>query len=343
MRPGSLFAGRYRIVSKVGEGGFAMIYKAQDLDNHHRSVAVKQINLSMLTPQEMIEATDAYNREVLHLSTLKHGSLPRLHDVFTGPDAWYIVMDFIPGETLEERLKKTYRRRMSAQKVIDTGIALCDVLAYLHAQHPPIIFRDVKPANVMLTRRGRIYLIDFGIARRYVPGRKKDTGTLGSPGYAAPEQYGKAQTSEQTDIYGLGATLQTLLTGKEPLEISISSEKQKRRMQKRIPRRMQPLLQSMLDPDRSQRPRSMGEVKEQLQRLSSRPRHQKMRRVLSSMRKSAVDALLFTLIVIAASAFIELRNFWLVLLIYVVLYLASLLFRLLSSKFFGREGQEAGL
>ncbi|HZR40258.1 MAG TPA: serine/threonine-protein kinase [Ktedonobacteraceae bacterium] len=334
LRPGCLFAQRYRIMSKVASGGFGVIYKAQDLDNHRRTVAIKQINLSMLSAKEMIEATDAYNREVAHLSKLKHGNLPRIYEYFTRSDSWYIVMDFIAGETLEEKLKKTYRKRLPLQTVIDIGIALCDVLAYLHTQHPPIIFRDVKPANIMVTRTGRVYLVDFGIARRYTPGRNKDTGALGSPGYAAPEQYGKAQTTEQTDVYGLAATLQTLLTGKEPLEITISSEKQKRRIQKKIPRKIQPLLQQMLEWDSALRPRSMGEVKERLQRLSSTPRRQKVRRLLANMRKSVFDALLFTMLVITVSAFMELRNLWLVLLTYIVLYFVALIVRLLKGGFF---------
>src|SRR5581483_12280942 len=174
----------------------------------------------------------------------------------------------------------------------------------------------------------------FGIARRYTPGRNKDTGALGSPGYAAPEQYGKAQTTEQTDVYGLAATLQTLLTGKEPLEITISSEKQKRRIQKKIPRKIQPLLQQMLEWDSALRPRSMGEVKERLQRLSSTPRRQKVRRLLANMRKSVFDALLFTMLVITVSAFMELRNLWLVLLTYIVFYFVALIVRLLKGGFF---------
>src|SRR5260370_25470900 len=99
------------------------------------------------------------------------------------------------------------------------GLALCDVSPSPHTHPPPIIFRDIKPANIIITRSGRICLIDFGIARLYRPGWK-DTGPLGTPGYAAPEQYGRrAHTTPQTDIYGLGPTLQTLLTAKEPPDV----------------------------------------------------------------------------------------------------------------------------
>src|SRR5260370_27374655 len=247
LRPGTLFTQRYRILDKAGEGGFGVTYKAEDLDHHRWSVAIKQITLSLLTPQQMIEATDTFNREVGYLSQLKHDNIPRIYDYFTDPDHWYIVMDYIAGETLEDMLKKARRGRLSTQKVFDIGIALCDVLGYLHAQRPPIVFRDVKPANIMLTKKGRIYLIDFGIARQYAPGQTRDTAPLGSPAYAAPEQYGRAQTSAHTDIYGLGATLPTMLTGSEPLGIHISRYKQGRKIKRRVPRKLRPPIRHILE------------------------------------------------------------------------------------------------
>jgi|SRR5579859_4994877 len=279
LRPGSLFAQRYRILEQVGEGGFGVIYKAEDLDDHRRLVAIKQINLSRLSPKQMIEVTDSFNREVGYLSQLKHDHIPRIHDYFTDPEHWYVVMDYIEGETLEDKLKKARKGRFSTQRVFDIGIALCDVLAYLHAQRPPIIFRDVKPANVMLTKMGRIYLIDFGIARHYTAEQSRDTAPLGSPGYAAPEQYGKAQTTAQTDIYGLGATLQTMLTGKEPLEMLVGGASRDRR----IPKKLQALLTSMLERDTSKRPQSMDEVKQTLQLLKEHSMGQRVKRMFSSI------------------------------------------------------------
>ncbi len=297
LRPGTLFAQRYRILDKAGEGGFGVTYKAEDLDHHRWLVAIKQITLSLLTPKQMIEATDSFNREVGYLSRLKHDNIPRIYDYFTDPGHWYVVMDYIAGETLEDMLKKARRGRLSMQKVFDIGIALCDVLGYLHAQRPPIIFRDVKPANIMLTKTGRIYLIDFGIARHYAPGQTRDTAPLGSPAYAAPEQYGKAQTTAQTDVYGLGATLQTLLTGRDPLEIAISGEKQGREIKRRVPRQMRPLLGQMLERDASKRPQSMDEVKQSLQWLKEHSAGYRVQRTLAFMwdflTHSAIRAMLF--------------------------------------------------
>ena len=211
----ALLAGRYRVVGMVGKGGFGAVYKAEDVQRRGLFVAIKQINLRSVSPREIIEATDTFNREVRLLSGLAHPNLPRIYEHFADAERWYLVMDFIEGETLEEYLDRAKGGHLPVEEVLDIGIQLCTVLHYLHTRQPAIIFRDVKPANIMRTTTGQIYLIDFGIARHFTPGQARDTSTLGSPGYAPPEQYGKAQTTAQSDIYSLGATLQSLLTGKD--------------------------------------------------------------------------------------------------------------------------------
>ena len=261
LKSNSLLMQRYRILKKIGEGGFGLVYKAIDRKTG-KAVAIKQITLASLSVQEIIEATDSYNREITLLTGLQHQNLPRIYDHFTDPEHWYVVMEYIEGETLEERLMRTRARGLPAKKVIAIGKVLADVLSYLHRQQPPIIYRDVKPANIMITKREKVYLIDFGIARRYRAEQSRDTGSLGSPGYAAPEQYGKAQTTPQTDIYGLGATLQTLLTGKEPFEIQAEG------MQSySIPTELQALIARMMERDASRRPSNMMEVGQALQRI----------------------------------------------------------------------------
>ncbi len=328
LQPGSLLAQRYRILDKAGEGGFGVIYKAEDLDRYRAKVAIKQINLDALRPREMIEATDAYNREVRYLSRLRHISLPRMYDAFTDKDHWYIVMDFIDGVTLEETLNKTRRKRLSMRKVLQIGLLLCDVLGYLHAQQPSVIFRDVKPANIMQTRAGHLYLIDFGIARHYVPGRNRDTGPLGTPGYAAPEQYGKAQTTIQTDIYGLGATLQTLLTGQEPTLINRSQRK--KFFQGKGRKQLQQLLRQMQEPDAQLRPQTIAEVRKQLQQLFAKDsaRRRFFRCLFIAIRESIADALLFTLVLSMFFVILLVQTPWLLLPIYGLFYLALLLIRL---------------
>src|SRR5947209_4158838 len=214
----TLLKQRYRIIGLAGQGGFGSVYKAIDTQAGNCPVAIKVINLSTLTAQKAIEATEAFNREVLVLSGLAHSNLPRLYDHFTDREHWYLVTDFIEGETLERYLDKTNNGRLPREEVITIGIQLCTVLDYLHTRQPPIIFRDLKPSNVMRTPAGHLYLIDFGIARHFKPGQPRDTKALGSPGYAAPEQYGSAQTTPQADIYSLGAMLHQLLTGNDPAQ-----------------------------------------------------------------------------------------------------------------------------
>ena len=271
LQPGHLLEGRYRIVSQVGTGGFGAVYKAEDTRHHNRLVAIKQIGLSGLKSEQVIEATDAFNREVMLLSDLKDPHIPRIYGQFTDPEHWYVVMDFIEGETLEEYRVKVPGACLPLTQVLDLGIQLCTVLDYLHHHQPPIIFRDVKPANIMLTPDGNLYLIDFGVARYFKPGRTRDTTALGSPGFAAPEQYGKAQTTPQSDIYGLGATLYQLLTGIDP-SLSPFHFVSLHVLDKTIPGELDRLVMRMLEVDASRRPATMIGVKQELQRIAAQQR-----------------------------------------------------------------------
>ncbi|HEX9132683.1 MAG TPA: protein kinase, partial [Ktedonobacteraceae bacterium] len=142
--PHTLFRNRYIIVSKVGAGGFGSVYKARDIQSGDRLVAIKEVSLLGLHPQEMIEVTTAFQREVSVLSQLDHPNLPHLYEHFQNPDHWYLVMDFIAGETLEQYQSKAPNRRLLLSEVLDIGLQLCIVLDYLHSQQPPIVFRDLK-------------------------------------------------------------------------------------------------------------------------------------------------------------------------------------------------------
>lgn len=266
LAPGSLLANRYSIIKVVGQGGFGVVYQAQDHKNRKKMVAIKQINISKLTPRQIIDATDSYNREVSLLSKLQHKHLPRIYSHFSDAEHWYLVMDFIKGKTLEEYLKEAPNGALPLKQVLSIGMQVCDVLQYLHTQKPAIIFRDVKPANLMWGDNGRVYMIDFGIARRFVPGQARDTGPLGSPGYAAPEQYGVVQTTPYTDIYGLGVTLQTLVTGKEPLELQDDAGSGQV-MAPQIPAPLQQLLDEMTEADTRKRPKSADQVWLRLKRI----------------------------------------------------------------------------
>ncbi|WP_246035744.1 ABC transporter substrate-binding protein [Dictyobacter kobayashii] len=262
----TILEGRYRLIDRVGKGGFATVYKAEDLHTK-RIVAIKEITLKKLKPQEIIDATDTYHREIRFGTLLKHPSLPEVYANFMDPEHWYIVAEFIDGQTLEDYRQQLPAGLLSLQEGLSIALQVCDVLSYLHSRQPPIIFRDIKPDNIMRTRTGHIYLIDFGIARQFRPGQRRDTQTLGSPGYAAPEQYGSAQTTERSDIYSLGATLQALLTGQDPLDADVATAPTKKPVT--LPAELSALLANMLAKDPAQRPTSITEVKRRLEKISS--------------------------------------------------------------------------
>ena len=212
----TLLRQRYHVLNLLGQGGMGAVYKAADLLFNGDLRAVKEMSQSGLSAYELQNATEAFQHEAHLLAQLHHESLPHIYDHFNEDGRWYLVMDYLAGETLEAHLRDLPGDACQPQEALNIGIQLCDVLSYLHTHQPPVIFRDLKPANIMLTPDGNVHLIDFGIARLFKPGQATDTMALGSPGYAAPEQYGRAQTSASSDIYSLGATLHEMLTGYDP-------------------------------------------------------------------------------------------------------------------------------
>lgn len=214
---GQLLKQRYRIKQIVGQGGMGAVYKAEDIPFGNRLVAVKEVRQTGLDPQEVAEAAEQFKQEAILLAGLKHPNLPSIYDHFEENGRWYLVMDFIEGDTLAEHLNKAKGKVLPVPEVLDIGIQLSKVLAYLHTRTPnPVIFRDLSPSNVMLDPDGHVYLIDFGIARFFKPGQTKDTTPYGKAGYASPEQYGRAQTTPQSDIFSLGAALHEMLSGNDP-------------------------------------------------------------------------------------------------------------------------------
>lgn len=263
-----LHAGRYLVLSTLGQGGYSAVYKAADTRQHDLPVAIKSVNLRGLSTNEVIDATETFNREWILLSELSHPNLPRIHEHFSDSEHWYLVMDFIDGQTLEYYLQ-VCGGTLPLPEVLTMGIHLCSILEYLHTRQPPVIFRDLKPANIMRNQTGQLFLIDFGIARRFRPGVRRDTTLLGSPGYAAPEQYGQFQTSPQTDIYSLGITLWQLLSGQDPATTVITQETASlSSLDFPLPNSLKRLFAHMLNPDPQKRPASIGEVRERLQMLS---------------------------------------------------------------------------
>ncbi len=265
----TILAGRYRLLSRIGQGGMGAVYKAADLRFNNRPVAIKEMSRAGLPPARLQEAEEAFEREAHLLADLLHPNLPRIYEHFAENDRSYLVMDFIEGETLEEYLNKVGGGPLPVEQVMRWASELCDVLNYLHTHQPSIIFRDLKPANVMVSDSGHIFLIDFGIARIFKPGKQHDTVALGSPGYAAPEQYGKAQSSPRSDIYSLGALLHHLLTGMDPSEQPFFFRPASQ-VNPAVNPALDHLLQQMLDMDSTGRPGSAQEVMQSLERATTK-------------------------------------------------------------------------
>lgn len=210
---GKTVDGKYEVLKLIGRGGFYTTYlvkdvrvnktwamKACDKKNRHYSPAVREI---ILTEPYMMKKLD-------------HPAIPKVVDIIEDEESLFIVRDYIEGETLE-----TIVRMYGAQpvdSVIQWVRQMCSALGYLHSQNPPLIYRDMKPANVILKSEGTIKFIDFGIMRTYKQNQRGDTCCLGTKGYAAPEQFGGSQTDARTDIFGLGMTMHHLVTGVDPKE-----------------------------------------------------------------------------------------------------------------------------
>jgi serine/threonine protein kinase, bacterial len=208
---GKILNNRYRIVKLLGQGGFGAVYQAWDL-NLHKHWALKE-NLDT-SP----EAERQFTREAIILANLSHPSLPRVTDHFSIPgQGHYLVMDFIEGEDLESVLQR--QRRVPTDQAIGWITQIADALVYLHSQQPPVLHRDLKPGNIRITPAGQAMLVDFGLVKVYDPSLRTTVGARAvTPGFSPPEQYGQGNTDIRTDIYALGATLYTLLTGQEPPE-----------------------------------------------------------------------------------------------------------------------------
>ena len=216
--PGTVLQGRYRIIRQIGGGGQALVYLAEDT-NLGDLRAIKELTPDAnASPQEQQAAYDQFEREARILIELNHPHLVYVWEHSRVGDNAYLVMDYIDGQTLQEIMEQSLRFLPEAAVLRWAG-QLCDVLDYLHRQQPPIIFRDLKPSNVMLDRSDTVKLIDFGIVRLFQPGKKTDTLKMGTMGYAPPEQYaGKGQTDTRSDVYSLGATLHQLFTKRDPTQ-----------------------------------------------------------------------------------------------------------------------------
>jgi len=218
-----MFHQRYLILNVVGQGGMGCVYKAVDTRDNNHLVAIKEMRQSRLSPADLQVLQTRFLQEAAILQKLTpHSHIPTFYDAFAEQGRMFLVMDFIEGKTLQRILRENADHRLSLEKVIDYASQLCDVLSYLHQQSPPLVFRDLKPSNVIINAREAyqeiVYLIDFGIARHFKTGQIMDTDAFGSLGYSAPELFRNEQTEPRSDLYSLGAMLHQCLTGRNPAE-----------------------------------------------------------------------------------------------------------------------------
>jgi eukaryotic-like serine/threonine-protein kinase len=215
LQPGDMLQERYRIVGTLGVGGFSSVYQARDMrfPAVTKLCAVKEMVIATNDPQLRQLTIKSFEREASMLAMLSHPAIPDVSDYFTEGNRSYLVLELIRGKDLQNWLEEN-EKQVTQKDALYWALQLCDALAYLHTQKPqPVVFRDMKPSNVMLDEHNRIRLIDFGIAKNFEAGNK---GTMiGTEGYSPPEQY-RGEATPAGDVYALGATLHHLLTRQDP-------------------------------------------------------------------------------------------------------------------------------
>lgn len=214
LTPGAVLQSRYKITKLIGQGGMGAIYLADDTRFSNRVCVIKEMLDNFTDENQRTTATSNFLREADMLASLHHEGIPEVYDRFSEGNRHYLVMEYIQGVDLEQKLEQS-GDPFDEKMVLNWSVQICDILSYLHNQKPPIIYRDMKPANLILTKSGKMYMVDFGIARFFNPIKK---GTMvGTQGYAPPEQY-RGLMEPRSDIYALGATMHHLLTSRDPQE-----------------------------------------------------------------------------------------------------------------------------
>ncbi len=278
---------QYQIKRLVGGGGMAWVYQVVKLDDNSLW-ALKELRPQTQDPDTQQHARQLFNQEAMILAQLNHPNLPQVIDFFEQNGRAYLVMEFIWGESLEKRIEKAHSPLLE-REVLQWAIQICDVLDYLHTRQPPIIFRDLKPSNVMVNSAGVIKLVDFGIARTYKEGKQQDTIALGSENYAAPEQWGEEQTDPRSDLYGLGATMYHLLANMPPSPAFLPAEPTPlNELNAAVSPRVVEVVSKAMSRDRTKRYPSAAAMKQAL--LDCLPNHVTSGQVKESVTAAALHA-----------------------------------------------------
>ncbi|WP_284139658.1 MULTISPECIES: serine/threonine-protein kinase [unclassified Virgibacillus] len=195
---------KYIVLKHIASGGMSEVYLVEEINNPAQKWAVKVSNMENQLARKLVDETKL-------LSELHHANLPAIVDFFQTEAYFFLVMEYVPGNVLTHYIESE-ADQLELEQIIHIGIQLCDVLHYLHTRESPIIYRDLKPGNVIVKDDGSITLIDFGIARKFNERRIADTVRIGTVGFAAPEQFEKKQTDHRTDLFSLGALLYYLIS-----------------------------------------------------------------------------------------------------------------------------------
>jgi len=221
LQEGQILKDRYRIKAVLGKGAYGTVYLSEDLTIQQVEWAIKEIDEISLSREEAAEAIERFKHEADTLRKLNHPGIPKVVEFFSQGRCHYLVMEYIEGKNFEDYCRGV-DRYLAPEEILPWMIKLCDILEYLHTQSPPIIFRDIKPANIIITSGGRIKLVDFGISRFFDPQKTSDTQQLGTPGFCAPEQYGISQSDARSDIYSVGATMYHILSEQDVSKFNFS-------------------------------------------------------------------------------------------------------------------------
>lgn len=262
-----LLKNRYEITGVLGKGGMGCVYKVADRSRAGAILAVKELRADKLSAAAAKDALAQFRTEARILARLTHPNLPKVFDYFSQNGAYYLVMEYVRGKTLEQMLRARRGKPMDELLALSWALQICRAMHFLSVQKPrPVVFRDLKPSNIMIDRTGRVKLIDFGIARFFQEDKREDTYVYGTPGYAAPEQYGTGQTDVRSDLFSLGATLHHCLTGKNPPESSLNFP-DPRQVNPKLRKETSALISKALEPKREKRFQSAFEMKQAIQKM----------------------------------------------------------------------------
>jgi len=271
LNTGDIVHNKYKVIKVIGKGGYSDVYLVEDMaDNMY--LAIKELVIYCTDPAERAEVEKQIRLEVNMLRQLKHPKLPEFKDYFEENQRYYMVMEYIDGEDLVV----SYENNMdywSVQVVLKLAIELCSMFEYLHSQNPPVIFKDLKPQNIMIDKSGEIRLIDFGISK-YYGSKTMPAARAVSANFSSPEQYTSIGTDMRTDIYSLGATLYYMFTGDKPLDsvkrmITPGEFKKPGTLNPSVTEELEAIILKAMELKKEKRYQSVSEMKRELEKFSN--------------------------------------------------------------------------